>query len=107
MTLARHNCHGCVAMKTHCITEKICLPYLSALSANLRHSNLSGEVKTSLMKRSFVFVLIKSEMTILDLGQRQSADNPMLVKRPAGSLRRQDISSHDIDNVEWVGPCVT
>ena len=25
-------------------------------------------------------------MTILDLGQRQSADNPMLVKRPAGHL---------------------
>ena len=46
-------------------------------------------------------------MTIWDLGQRQSADNPMLVKRPAGSLRHQDINTHDTGYVEKVSSCLT
>ena len=35
---------------------------------------------------------------------RRTGDKPL--PEPMLTLRRQDTSSHDIDYVEWVGPCL-
>ena len=50
------------------------------------------------MKRSFVIVL-SLRWQIWDLGQRQSADNPMLLKHPAGHVFRWEYTVNVINRL--------